>query len=257
MRKSNYITSQNSEYWKRGQRLFLYLAPQTRQDIRLDTLKITYNYDEIRRLRKKKNGSPSYAELKKINKNTVKTLQEWREKAYYLMICIASLKTPLPYKDDNYDLYHGVSVTDILGARYGGYAFLHVDLNKEMILQSFKLLEKEKVVKEIIVDNGEVRYDIIEQSLKDFVKDCLDLFNGAIMFRFYITWKGIRPPSPEERQYCELHWGKKITDQRFIHVSQILRANKQNSPIFSPFFKMQSNHTYPLRIPSELIYAST
>jgi hypothetical protein len=85
-----------------------------------------------------------------------------------------------------------------------------------------------KVVKEIIVDNGEVRYDIIEPSLKDFVKDCLDLFNGAIMFRFYITWKGIRPPSPEERQYCEFHWGEKITNQRFRHVSQILCANKQN-----------------------------
>jgi hypothetical protein len=144
------------------------------------------------------------------------------------MICIASLKTPLPYGDDNYDLYPGVSVTDILGARYGGYAFLHADLNEEMILQSFKLLEKEKVVKEIIADNGKVRYDIIEPSLKDFVKDCLDLFNGAIMFRFYIIWKGIRPPSPEERQYCEFHWGEKITDQRFIHVYQILRANKQN-----------------------------
>jgi hypothetical protein len=50
------------------------------------------------------------------------------------MICIASLKTPLPYGDDNYDLYPGVSVTDILDARYGGYAFLHVDLNEEMIL---------------------------------------------------------------------------------------------------------------------------
>jgi hypothetical protein len=144
------------------------------------------------------------------------------------MINIASLKTPLPYKDDNYDLYPGVSVTDILGARYGGYAFLHIDLNREMIEESFRFLEKEKVVKEIMVNNGEIRYDIIEPLLKEFVKDCLDLFNGAVMFRFNICWHCIRPPSPEERQYCELHWGKKITDQRFIHVSQILRANKQN-----------------------------
>jgi hypothetical protein len=122
MRKYSYIASENSENWKRGQRLPLCLTFQTRQDIRLDAL-ITYDYDEIRRLRGKKLKSPSYSKLKKIKKKTVETPQERREKAYYLMICIASLKTPLPYKDDRYDLYPGVSVTDILGARYGGYDF--------------------------------------------------------------------------------------------------------------------------------------
>jgi hypothetical protein len=63
MRKSNYITSINSEDLKQGQRLLLCLTSQTWQDIRFDALKITYDYDEIQRLRKKKSGSPSLCKV--------------------------------------------------------------------------------------------------------------------------------------------------------------------------------------------------
>jgi hypothetical protein len=106
-----------------------------------------------------------------------------------------------------------------------------------MIEDSFKFLEKEKIVKEIRIDSKEVRYDIIEPSLKKFVKDCLDLFKGAIMFRFYITWKGFRPPSPEERLYCELHWGKKLQTS----VSDIfIKSYSQTSKIKLTILKKQN-----------------
>jgi hypothetical protein len=81
MRKSNYITSENLS-WKRGQRLPLCLTFQTRQEIRLDALKISYDYDEIQRVQKKKSRLLSYSKLKKIKKKTVETSRERREKAF-------------------------------------------------------------------------------------------------------------------------------------------------------------------------------
>ena len=205
MRRENQL---ESAVCIRGKKLPLHLTYGTRQEIRLGTFHVNTHDNYHKKMSKKKEKEESE--------------QERLEKAYQLLLVVASVKFPLPYCDDDYHKSPGISVCDVLGAHHCGFAFGHIAFSKTMVKESFRLLNKENLIKPVLTFNGETRFDIVEKSLKEFVEECLKIYNGAVMFRLFITWQNIRRPTLEERKWYEFSWGKEQTDLIFRNVCETL-----------------------------------
>ena len=221
MLKGGYIYEKKDE-WKRGKRLPLSLTPKTHEQVRLNSL--TTQYPELIEKRESKIAH-SYSKLKKRDQQREDTWEEEliRKKIYYLIICIDSFDTPnKSYK------YPGISVNDILNARYDGHAFWYLRLEDyiEMIEECLNLLLKWGVVTRIKTpEKEEPRYESARPDWEDFVKSCLQLMDGAIMHWLHLKWNNIRPPNPLERRYYETVWGKRNAD---CHLRSVYNNWKNN-----------------------------
>ena len=205
MRRENQL--ERAEYI-RGKKIPLHLTHETRQEIRLGTFYV--------------NTLDNYHKNMSRKKEKEESKQVRLKKAYQLLLVVASIRFPLPFCDDDYLKFPGITVRDILGAYRSGFAFGHIAFSKTMVKESFRLLNKENLIKPVLTFNGETRFDIVEKSLKEFVEECLKIYNGAVMFRLFITWQNIRRPTMEERKWCESSWGKEQTDSIFRNVCETL-----------------------------------
>jgi hypothetical protein len=191
--------------------------------VRLNTL--TIQYPQITRKEEIKNIH-SYTKLKKRSK---KTENIWRtelrhKRICYLIICIAAYDTP----NKSYN-YPGISVTDVLSARYDGHAFwyLRLENNGSMIEKCFNSLLKLGVVTRIKTPQNESRYKLVDPDWKEFIESCLVLLEGAIMNWLHLIWSNIRPPTPTERLYYESCWGKRNAD---FHLRTVYSDSKKDNP---------------------------
>src|SRR5215212_471110 len=110
--------------------------------------------------------------------------------------------------------------------------FDHVQFTEPEIQKAFNLLEKEGLIGKIskikanaleLLGEG-ARYDITDEDLKQFIKDCWrELFSG-VHFRMMFTWKLFRSPSREERKWYKTLWGPKRASNFF---SDYKRNGKQ------------------------------
>lgn len=68
------------------------------------------------------------------------------------------------------------------------------------------------------------RYDITDEDLKQFIKDCwFELFAG-VHLRMMFTWKFFRNPSKEEKKWYEIFWGPKRANIFFSDYNKKLRS---------------------------------
>lgn len=218
----NYIY-ELKEGWKRGQKSPVHLTSTTLEQIRLKTLVIHYKGYNIDRENKNLN---SYPKLKKkhqqIQSRADKELK--RRMIYHIIFRVMSIETPnRQYK------HHGVSVTDIINARYDGHAFYYLRLEeyRSAVEECIRKLEDENIVREIKIDGEERRYILVEPKWKDFVKDCSEILEHDITLRLYLVWKNLRRPKPEERLYEENCWGQRSIDGRMERVCSTLEKNRK------------------------------
>jgi hypothetical protein len=123
----------------------------------------------------------------------------------------------------------GVSVTDIINARYDGHAFYYARLEDDVstVQECIKKLQDENIIREIKIDGEECRYILVEPLWEDFVKDCSTFLEHDIMLRLFIVWQNIRKPTPMERLYQEYCWGKRSADGRIKRVCKALEGNRE------------------------------
>ncbi len=218
----NYI-HKLKEGWKRGQKSPVHLTPTIHEQIRLKALVIQYKGDNKDREDKNLN---SYLKLKKKHQQIQSRAEiELKHRMiYYIIFRVMSIETPnRHYKN------LGVSVTDIINARYDGHAFYYLRLEKDRsaVEECIRKLEDENIVKEIKIDGEECRYILTEPIWKDFVKDCSEILEHDITLRLHLVWKNLRRPKPEERLYEENCWGQRSIDGRMEHVCSTLEKNRK------------------------------
>jgi hypothetical protein len=221
-----------TEDWKRGQKLPLALTSTTNEQIRLKTLVIQYKEDNKER-EDKKLRSRSYLKLKKEYQQieSRSEIELKRRMIYYIIFRVMSIETPnRSYK------HPGISVTDIMNARYDGHAFYYLRLEEDVLTvqECIRKLQDENIIREIKIDGEECRYILIEPIWKDFVKDCSMILEHDIMLRLFIVWQNIRKPTPMERLYQEYCWGKRSANGRMNRVCKALEENREKHNVVRP-----------------------
>jgi len=227
MLKGNYIYIKNKELWKRGKKKFFVLNPYTEEQIRLNALFISYEEsDKIRQER----ILQSYRKLKKKEKTREKDseLELRRKKIYYIVMRVIAIQTPnRSYK------YQGVSVTDILNARYDGHAFYYLKLGdyRSLVKECITNLLKLNIIKQIggIPTDEEPRYKFVETICKEFVNDVSGSLEHDITFMLQMVWQNLRPTTPQDRLYFEWCWGVKDGNKKLKKVYSNLQVNKKEN----------------------------
>ena len=200
LRNANLLTATNND-WHKGEKLNVRLTHEGRDLARVGIFEVD--------CRSHLQGKMAYIQ---------ETEQQKRKKAYQLLVVLVSIKYPLPHCDDEYYRLPGVSVRDVSSAHSGGFPFCHLSFEKDMVNELFRLLEKENLIKPVVIRPSEVRFDFADMQLKRFVKDLLMMHEALVTARLYITWKNIKRPTKQERNWQESLWGKKKTDKRFVNV---------------------------------------
>jgi hypothetical protein len=168
MLKGEYIYAKNMQSWKRGKKKSFFLDLSTEEQIKLNALVI--NYEECDKTRQEK--LQSYSKLKKRQQTVAASsqLEHRRKKIYYIIMRVMSIETP-----NRYYKFPGVSVTDILKARYDGHAFYYLKLEdyRPLVEECITYLLKLNIIKQIsnIPIHEEPRYEFVETICKEFVND--------------------------------------------------------------------------------------
>ena len=226
--KANYlIYNHDGKDWKRGEKLPLCLTSTTSEQMRLNSLVIQYKENNEDRHEK---TLKSYRKLKGQYQQTIERqraeIELRRRMIYYIIFRVMSIKTP-----NRHYKYPGVSVTDIINARYDGHAFyfLRLEEDRSTVEECIRNLQREDIVREIKIDaEQESRYTLIEPIWKGFVKDCSELLEDIIMLRLHVIWQNIRKPTPMERLYDEYCWGERTVNGRMNRVCETLEENRKN-----------------------------
>jgi DNA-binding PadR family transcriptional regulator len=109
----------------------------------------------------------------------------------------------------------GISVREALrGIREEGISpleYIRPSVSQPLLEEWFELLVKESLIKKIMAFHGESRFDIVDSELKGFLEHCWNIF-GIASFTMNFIWKNARKPTEEESQWCEMFWGKWLTN---------------------------------------------
>jgi hypothetical protein len=226
MLKGDYISTKKIESWKRGKKKFFVLDPSTEEQIQLNTLLISY---EERDKTRQERTLQSYHKLKKREQivEASSQLELRRKKIYYIIMRVMSIRKP-----NRYYKFHGVSVRDILKARYDGYAFYYLKLEdyRPLVEECITYLLKLNIIKQIssIPTHEEPRYEFVETIYKEFVNDVSERLENDIRLRLHLVWQNLRPPTPQDRIYFERCWGLKAANKNLNRVYNILQKKKRN-----------------------------
>lgn len=118
--KAGYIFHEKEE-WKQGKKLTLFLSNRTRQQLRLGNFNIEFDEENFSLL-------SSYKKLKKHHKPIDDRFKSElkRNRIYYIILRVLSIEAP----NKNYR-YPGLSIADIINARYDGHAFYYLRLEDD------------------------------------------------------------------------------------------------------------------------------
>ena len=110
----------------------------------------------------------------------------------------------------------GLSINEFSFGIRSGLVYEHLKFTKDDITQYFKLLENKILIQKLqslqLEILNEERYTIVDNSLKNFLKQCW-LLHGSVTLYLYQKWKCIQGPTDEERIWYEHLWGQKESDQ--------------------------------------------
>jgi DNA-binding HxlR family transcriptional regulator len=84
----------------------------------------------------------------------------------------------------------------------------HANITQAEIEDAFKIAQREGILKIVMEFRDELRYEIADKSLLDFICDCWYLFK-LILKKLEIVWKMIRGPNDQEIKWLELIEGRK------------------------------------------------
>ena len=198
-----------NEKLRLGQKNPLRLSNKTKDEIRLGI----YNINTI-----KKNHYFSQSEF---------TENEKRKFAYqFLLYTIAQSHSVILVRDNG---IIKVSLKKFIGLHRGsGEFFSYLIYSADLIKYSIELLHKEKII-EIFKKETDVLFNFIDKRLRNFVRDCLTLFDNEILIRMYIQWQNIKKPSKDEVMWFELIYGKRNAYNKFLKTYLNLRNTKSSS----------------------------
>ncbi len=126
----------------------------------------------------------------------------------------------------------GISPSEFRTIREFGLVYQQIDFTKDEVIQHFKLLENQNLIKKIkslqLEILNEERYTIVDNSLKELLADCSTL-EGHVHIYLEYTWKGIRKPRSDEIIWYENLWGKSRTKKWFVHCNNIRREYQKKN----------------------------
>jgi hypothetical protein len=207
-----------------GKKLPLFLSNRTREQLRLGNLNIEFKEEYSGLLN-------SYKKLKKRHKLIEDRSKSGtkRDRIYYIIMRVLSIKTP-----NKHYRHPGLSIADIVNARYNGHAFYYVRLedDKQLVGECLLKLEKENIVKKIkIRSEDESRYELVDLRWKSFVIECSEFLEDTVMMELHLKWQNLRRPRPLERIYYESCWGDRNANGHLIRVVQNFEVNEKKSSI--------------------------
>jgi hypothetical protein len=118
----------------------------------------------------------------------------------------------------------GISIREFLRGMHGGQALEHLpkSLSQSEVEEYFNLLEQQGLIKQVLVFHGETRYDVVDDDLRLFLKDCW-VVHGIASIVMNDIWKLVRKPTEEERKWYEMLWGE---HRAMIHLNRDYETRK-------------------------------
>jgi hypothetical protein len=108
--------------------------------------------------------------------------------------------------------------------------FTHANITQKEMEDAFCIAQREGLLKRVMKFRNEGRYKIADQSLVNFIGDCLDLFK-VILEKLQIVWRTIRTPNNQEIKWLELFKGRReadaIRNQAYQHRHSLKRSEKK------------------------------
>ena len=213
---------ENKEKWIRGKKSPLLLSNKTREQLRLDNL--NFDFREAHH-----NLLNSYKKLKKhrISKEERFKSELKRNRIYFIIMRTLSIETP-----NRFYKCPGLSISDIINARYDGHAFyfLRLENDKELVHECLNSLTREKIVSEIeIPSEDDTRYKLRDPRWKSFVIEGSHLLEDTVTMELHLKWQNLRRPRPLERIYYESCWGDRSANGHLKRVYQNYQGNEEKS----------------------------
>jgi hypothetical protein len=169
-------------------------------------------------------------------------------------------------KEEQYEYEYmlpGISPSEFRTNRESGHIYQHINFSKGEVIQYFKLLENQNLIRKIkslqLEILNEARYTIVDNLLIELLADCSTLATHVNIYLEY-TWKGIRKPKSNEILWYQELWGKSRSNKWFVQCNNIRREyQKKNknkvlketqeridwdkSEIIKKFGSLNKNHT--------------
>jgi hypothetical protein len=92
-----------------------------------------------------------------------------------------------------------------------GRVFAHANITQAQIEDAFSIAKREGILRVVMEFRNELRYEITDQSLVNFIGDCWDLFQ-LVLDKLLIVWRRIRGPNNQEMKWLELIKGRMEAD---------------------------------------------
>jgi DNA-binding Lrp family transcriptional regulator len=204
LKEDGYIGILNNDA-KRGQKVDYCLTDIIKQEIDLGIFQ--FNHDK------------SYQQLQNI--------RERKKQIYYKILCAITIKPPLLTYNVDYEDKLGVTIEELSSEFSSVLEYWYIKLNIKIIKEALTFLEKEGLIKKLEIDN-QYRYILAYDKLKDFVTDCITIFQNLITLRYLYSWRAIRRPKPVERRIYEMLWNKENITQQILNLNEIRKENKKS-----------------------------
>lgn len=128
-------------------------------------------------------------------------------------------------------MLQGISPSEFIEISGEGLPYHKLNITKNDLKQSFKLLENQKLIKIIpyyLEFFNQERYLIVDNVLKELLAYCWGLQSHVfIYFEYY--WKSVSKPTNEEKIWFEHLWGKERSRYWFIECNNIRREYQKKN----------------------------
>jgi DNA-binding HxlR family transcriptional regulator len=123
----------------------------------------------------------------------------------------------------------GQSPSEVLLQSKWGRVFAHANITQTEMADAFNMAEKEGMLKIVMKFRNQIRYDIVDQSLVNFIGDCWELFE-LLLEKLQIVWRTIRGPNNQEIRWLELikdRWQADTIRMQAYHKRHSLKESKR------------------------------
>jgi DNA-binding PadR family transcriptional regulator len=140
------------------------------------------------------------------------------------------------YFDQNKNSY-GITIDELISKLSGIFGYWHIVMNSYVMRKALTYLEKEGLVEERVI-KGTSYYSLTNSIFKDFVIDCTGFF-WNIQLRSRIKWQTISPPTPREKMFFDLFYGK--DSNKSIENFKIALKQKKLDPNYKAIVKQNKD----------------
>lgn len=124
----------------------------------------------------------------------------------------------------------GISIREFLHGIKEGQALEHIpqSMSQLEVEECFRLLLQEGLIEQVLIFHGELRYDLVDNDLREFLQECW-VIHGISSITMNFIWKNARMPTGDERKWYEILWGQHTAQIHFVNNHESLKVKERDT----------------------------